>query len=76
MPKDNHIIVSEIGSSVINGFDYDVDNKMLVVVFQNGALYTYLGVPEEVVEGWLAADSKGSYFHAHIRNQFATTRGV
>jgi hypothetical protein len=76
MPNSNHITVSGIDSSHIGGFDYDVDTKTLMVAFKNGALYTFEDVPVEVVEGLVASDSKGKYFHAHIRNQFATTKGV
>ena len=45
-------------------------------MFRSGELYTYLGVPTEVYEGLLAAESKGRFFQAHIRDQYMFVRAA
>lgn len=58
------------GSSNIAGAGYDKDTRELAVRFHSGRTYTYLEVPEEVYEAFLAADSYGKYFNEHIKDQF------
>jgi len=38
--------------------------------FRSGAIYRHRGVPEQVFEELLSAESKGRYFNQHIRNRF------
>lgn len=42
----------------------------LTIRFRNGRTYEYYGVPEQLYTGLIAADSKGRFFNAHIRNRF------
>ena len=53
------------------GIGYDPEAKTLVVQMNNSSdSYTYEGVPQAVYDDFLAADSKGAYFVAHIKGQY------
>jgi hypothetical protein len=47
---------------------------ILDLEFRSGAIYRYFAVPPAVVEGLLAAQSKGVYFNTYIRNHFRYQR--
>jgi hypothetical protein len=47
---------------------------ILELEFRSGAIYRYFAVPPAVVEGLIAAESKGAYFNRHIRNHFRYQR--
>ena len=57
-------------SSVIRAFDYRSDSCELVVTFTTGRVYVYSGVPEEEVQAFCSAFSKGVYFNANIRDHY------
>lgn len=59
-------------SSAIKGFEKT--EKGLEVTFQSGHKYLYVGVPANVVLGLERAESKGSYFHAEIRDKYTATK--
>jgi hypothetical protein len=59
-------------SSHIKSATYDPDTQELIVSFPN-ASYSYAGVPQDVVDGFSAAPSAGSYLHANIK-RFPTTK--
>lgn len=59
-------------SSVIKGFVKT--EKGLEVTFQSGHKYLYADVPANVVLGLERAESKGSYFHAEIRDKYTATK--
>ena len=54
------------------------ENEVLEIRFNNGGVYRYSGVPEEVHEGLMRADSKGRFFNAEIRgtDRFTCLRRV
>ena len=60
-------------SSVIK--DYKKTEKGLEVTFQSGHKYLYADVPANVILGLDRAESKGTYFHAEIRDKFKAVRG-
>lgn len=43
----------------------------LVVHFKNGAKWKYQGVPEELFQALLKAESAGKYFLANIRDKYS-----
>lgn len=43
---------------------------MLEIEFNSGAVYQYTGVPQGEYDAIMNAGSKGSYFHANIKNRF------
>ena len=57
-------------STVIRRFSYDPAARALDVTFVTGRRYRYAPVPEEAVERFRAAFSKGRYFNARIRDRY------
>ncbi len=53
--------LQQVESSMIQAVGYDENTEILEVVFNSGKTYYYSEVPQEVYEGLLSADSKGSY---------------
>lgn len=47
---------------------YSEAQETLEIEFPNGAVYQYYGVPAQVYEQLMNAESHGRYFHRHIRN--------
>jgi lysyl-tRNA synthetase class 2 len=62
-----------VQSSVLASLRYSIE-ATLELEFRTGAIYRYVAVPDTVVHGLLAADSKGAYFNRHIRNHFRSQR--
>ena len=60
-------------SSVLAAMTYSLD-ATLDLVFRSGAIYRYFAVPSVVVQGLIAAESKGAYFNRHVRNRFRSQR--
>jgi len=50
------------------------ENGVLYIKFNSGGLYQYPNVPASVYSDLMSASSKGSYFHAFIKNQYHGTR--
>jgi hypothetical protein len=63
-----------VKSTLLASVTYVTGESQLRLEFCDGAIYVYLAVPEDIYNGLLAADSKGSYFNRHIRNCFRHTR--
>ncbi len=63
-------------SVVLEGVHFNDKTKVLTATFTNGAEYEYYSVPERVFNRLNAAESKGRYFNANIRNKYAFTRTV
>lgn len=58
-------------STVIRRFDYDPARQALTVLFVTGRRYCYSPVPKDVAEAFRSAFSKGRFFNAHIRDNYA-----
>lgn len=58
-------------STVIRRFDYMPERRELVVTFVTGRVYIYYDVPEQEMERFRAAASKGRYFNLRIRDHYA-----
>jgi len=63
-----------VSSEVLRSVGYDATRRILEAEFTSGAVYRYSGVPPEVHEGLMAADSHGHYFNAYIRDQYRYDR--
>ncbi len=63
-----------VESSVLESAGYDARNRVLEIAFHSGAIYRYFEVPEEIFRRLLAAESKGQFFGAAIRNKFRSER--
>jgi lysyl-tRNA synthetase class 2 len=57
-------------STVIKGFNYSKDKKVLVITFVTDKTYKYRNVPEKIYEQFSKATSKGRYFNFNIRDKF------
>jgi hypothetical protein len=64
----------KVDSSMIYAVGYDPETQTLEVVFNRTGVYIYEGVPQEVYDGLLAADSKGSYMRAYIIAMYPTRK--
>lgn len=64
-----------VDSSWIRSVTYASD-ATLTVRFRSGAAYRYFTVPRSILEGFLAAPSKGAFFTHRIRSAFPHTQVV
>ena len=67
------IALIPVTSSQIVAIGYDAATRELVIQFRasgrnRNAIYSYDGVPSELIRGLLAAASPDSFFHRHIRH--------
>ena len=60
----------DLQSTSLHAVTYQGQDAFLELEFRSGAIYRYLGVPEQVYQELLNAESKGRYFNQHIRNHF------
>jgi lysyl-tRNA synthetase class 2 len=61
-------------SSVIKRLRYDEAAGALTVRFTSGSIYRYDAVPKPVYDAFRAAESRGSFFSAEVRDRYPTTR--
>lgn len=61
-------------STVIRDFRYLPQKRQLEVTFNTGRRYRYLDVPDTVYAQMRSSFSKGAYFNAFVRHQFAFMR--
>lgn len=59
-----------VSSSNLRSVGYDEEAGTLEIEFHSGGVYEYYGVPEERFRELLQADSRGRYFHDHIRTEY------
>ena len=57
-------------STVIRHYSYDPDARELKITFVTGRRYVYDDVPQDVVDAFKAAFSRGTFFNQHIRDQY------
>jgi hypothetical protein len=59
-------------STAIRAASYNAQTRTLTLWFTSGSQgYDYYNVPQYVYDGLLSAPSKGQYFNAYIRDQYA-----
>lgn len=60
-----------VDSSAFSQVGYDAAAQELTVVFRDtGSTYVYSGIPTDVGQAFMNADSLGGYYHANIRDQY------
>ncbi len=64
------MILETVESDVIHAIGYDPAISLLEIIFNDGRIYQYRGVPPKVYEGLQSAESKGRYFQENIRGEF------
>lgn len=57
-------------STVFASATYNEDKRQLFLKFHSGKVYRYFEFPAHQYDEFLAAESKGRYFGAHIRCKF------
>lgn len=60
-----------VASEAVADIEYDAPTRTLFVRFTSGEWYAYLGVPASEHAAFLAAESKGRFFQARIRDRYA-----
>ena len=65
-----------VKSTALSCVAYDADRGMLHIEFCDRTIYDYFGVPAEVHDGLIRADSKGTYFNRIIRGRYAFLPGA
>ncbi|MEZ5873216.1 MAG: KTSC domain-containing protein [Nitratireductor sp.] len=63
-----------VASSNIASIGYDIPSQTLEVEFQNGTIYQYYGVPENMYEQLMQAGSKGRFLNTYIKNAYGYSR--
>ena len=63
-----------VQSTAISDIHYDDRHGKLLVRFNDGDLYVYVGVPGEVHRSFVEAPSKGRYFSEAIRDRYPFNR--
>jgi len=61
---------SNIAAIAYSPYDTDTDFGTLNIRFHNGGEYGYSNVGTTLAEEFFASESKGSFFHRKIKNQF------
>ena len=59
-----------VDSSAILRIRYQPKGGTLLVTFTTGKTYAYDGVPASICDAFLAAESYGKFFNAHIRDRY------
>lgn len=57
-------------STVIRGYNYNEDKKILIITFTTDRIYKYKDVPEKIYNQFSKATSKGRYFNFNIRDKY------
>jgi KTSC domain-containing protein len=63
-----------VSSSMIASVGYAAKKRVLEVEFLSGRIYQYLDVDRETHDALLKAPSLGTYFNAHIKDEYAFVR--
>ena len=63
---------TNIDSSFIDAVAYSKLARVLEVRMKNGQIYTFVGIPESIFQGFLNSESKGNYFNTVIRKNYTT----
>ena len=58
-------------STVIRHFHYRPETRELEIIFTTGRRYLYANVPQEAVNDFRSAFSKGVHFNRYIRDRYA-----
>lgn len=54
-------------SSWIDDLEYDEETETVTMTLLNGRMYWFDGIPKEIFDDWIEADSKGQYWHRVVK---------
>ncbi len=60
-----------VSSSNLRAVGYDAAAQTLEIEFQNGRVYQYSDVPEDVYRELMSAESHGQYFNDNIKDDYS-----
>lgn len=63
-----------VESSNLAQVGYNEEKRLLRVEFHDGAIWEYERIPPGIHSALMAAQSKNTYFRAHIRGTFPATK--
>lgn len=66
--------MTQVESSLLKAVGYDEHKQELHVHFAKGGEYVYHDVPKEAHEQFMAAESKGKHFLAHVKPTYRHTK--
>jgi len=64
----------EVESKMIRSIGCDIDNAILEIEFNNGAIWQYYDFPESIWYEFSSSDSKGKFFLQEIKNQYSESQ--
>jgi hypothetical protein len=65
-----------IESALIKEIGYDSEEKDLYIYFHKGGLFKYSGVENAIWDEFVAATSKGKYFHSVIKPRYSEYKRI
>ena len=63
-----------VESTSVTSMGYDARSATLEIEFAGGGVYRYLGVPERTWDRLRAAESKGRFVNAFVKNRYRFMR--
>lgn len=63
-----------VDSSNITAYRYNAAAQELQIKFHGGRVYGYAGVPQNIVDEFASAGSKGQFLNASIKHSYAAQR--
>ena len=63
-----------LNSSGLSEAIYHPHAKVLEVCFHSGHVYRYTGVPNNVFQGLIGAESAGAFYNRYIKGKFSSMR--
>jgi len=64
------VLENHFNSSMIKYSEYNSENQILMIEFNNDAEYLYYNVPLEIYEGLISASSAGKFFNNVIKDNY------
>ncbi|MBU1693906.1 MAG: KTSC domain-containing protein [Verrucomicrobia bacterium] len=65
------VVLQDVESTLVQQVGYDPATQTLTVkLVTDGSVYEYFGVPQEVYDQFMAAESKGNFFSKNIKNVY------
>lgn len=60
-----------VDSSNVAGYRYNPGTKVLQIRFKSGRVYGYKDVPQNVVDEFASANSKGKFVNSNIKHNYS-----
>jgi len=67
---EGKVIQVDIKSTNIKSAVYNTETSLLTIVFNNGSIYEYEGVPWELFTKFRMSDSQGSFLNSNIKPKY------